>query len=69
MLLLNPIDATKENVHGENLALNYGFGSKAATVNTADSILKRWTEDEVDLKWPQNGHLTQVRACYVWEVF
>jgi len=49
-----------ENVHGENLALNYGFGSKAATVNTADSILKRWTEDEVDLKWPQNGHLTQV---------
>jgi len=61
-----------DNVHGENLALNYGFGSKAATVNSADSILKRWTEDEVDLQWPQNGHLTQVReqqlvcvGCYV----
>ncbi|EJK49224.1 hypothetical protein THAOC_31926 [Thalassiosira oceanica] len=51
-----------ENVHGENLALNYGFGSKAATVNTADSILKRWTEDEVDLQWPQNGHLTQAQS-------
>ena len=49
----------KNNVHGENLAANYGSGSWAA-VRSADTILSRWVEDEADDPYPANGHLTQV---------
>ena len=49
----------KNNVHGENLAANYGSGSWAA-VRSADTILSRWVESEADDPYPANGHLTQV---------
>lgn len=48
------------NIHGENLASNSGSGGEWANVRTADSIVTRWVEDEVDDIWPKNGHLTQV---------
>ena len=58
--LLHSTNSDKNNIHGENLASNNGSGGAWAEVRTADSIVTRWVEDEVDDPWPKNGHLTQV---------
>lgn len=47
--------------HGENIALNYGWGSYSA-MRTTDNILSRFVEDEADYTYPDNGHLTQVSS-------
>jgi len=49
----------EDNKHGENLASNSGSGDWAQ-IRSADSIVARWVEDEVDYGYPGNGHLTQV---------
>lgn len=48
-----------DNIHGENLASNYGSGQWAG-MRSVDSIVTRWVEDEADDGYPANGHLTQV---------
>jgi len=45
--------------HGENVALNYGWGSFSEKRPT-ENILGRFVEGEEDAGYPGNGHLTQV---------
>lgn len=45
--------------HGENLAKNVGSGSWG-TQRSPDQILTRWVENERNLSYPANGHMTQV---------
>lgn len=42
--------------YGENLAMNGGADWQPTTEN----VLSRWVEDEANLDFPANGHLTQV---------
>ncbi|KAL7530881.1 hypothetical protein ACHAXR_003725, partial [Thalassiosira sp. AJA248-18] len=46
-------------LHGENIALNYGWGSWGEMRST-ENILSRYVEGEADDDYPANGHLTQV---------
>mmetsp|Transcript_24358 Transcript_24358/g.39939 ORF Transcript_24358/g.39939 Transcript_24358/m.39939 type:complete len:258 (+) Transcript_24358:545-1318(+) len=47
------------SIHGENIALNYGWGS-FGSMRPTSNILSRFVEDEADDRYPDNGHLTQV---------
>jgi len=47
---------TNKGPYGENLAMNSGGGGQPTTGN----VLSRWVEDEANLNFPANGHLTQV---------
>jgi len=44
--------------YGENLASNYGTGSWGKQ-REPDKILVRWVDNEADVGWPDNAHLTQ----------
>ncbi|KAL3791458.1 hypothetical protein ACHAW5_008077 [Stephanodiscus triporus] len=45
--------------YGENLASNFGEGSWAS-LREPEDILIRWVDNEADVGWPGNAHLTQV---------
>ena len=45
--------------HGENIALNYGW-DEYSTRRSTENVLSRFVEDESDLPYPDNGHLTQI---------
>jgi hypothetical protein len=54
-LLFYHLDNT---AYGENLASNYGTGSWGKQ-REPDKILVRWVDNEADVGWPDNAHLTQ----------
>jgi len=45
--------------YGENIALNYGSGGYAQ-MRPTENILTRFVEDEANVRYPENGHFTQV---------
>ena len=47
-----------ERDYGENAAANVGAGSWGE-LRVPDKIVARFIDNEVDLPWPHNGHLTQ----------
>eukprot|EP00970_Alexandrium_tamarense_P007375 scaffold1339_cov207-Alexandrium_tamarense.AAC.29 len=62
--LLNDCDATGVNhessvVEGENLAKNKGSSGSYGRLIDVDLIVKRWVDDEEDVPYPHNAHLTQ----------
>lgn len=44
---------------GENHAWNSGLGTWGA-LRSADNVLSRWVDEEMNLGWPNNRHMTQV---------
>jgi hypothetical protein len=44
---------------GENHASKGGFGTWGA-LRSADNVLSRWVDEEMNLGWPNNRHITQV---------
>ena len=55
----NGIDHEHNVVEGENLAKNVGSSDHMGQLYPADNILKRWVDNEEDLGYPGNAHLTQ----------
>jgi hypothetical protein len=66
---LNKVKVTKADhepliVYGENMAANFGNGDYGK-LKTPDQVMTRFVEWELDVPFPENYHMTQVRCADV----
>jgi hypothetical protein len=61
---LTKADHEPNIVYGENMAANFGDGDNG-NLKTPDQVMTRFVEKELDVGYPDNFHMTQVRYADV----